>query len=1028
MSLQPRPHQVNALTDLTRALAVHDRTQLVMACGTGKTLVGRWHAEACEAQQVLVLVPSLALVAQTLREWRRATASPSRGWRFSALVVCSDPTTSAGVAERSPDGDGPTELATATWADVQAKVTTNPTTAARFLTQHQPGHPQVVFSTYHSAPVVAAAQATSGAVFDVVIADEAHRLAGRPREEFRVALDPRRIVARKRVFMTATPRAFEGEDGVSMDDPTLFGPVAHTVTFGEAIEAGLLTDYRVMVVAAHEGQPANDTNQNSDLGAVIPAALLDAVDTHQVRRVVSFHSRVAGAKRFAETLTNAATPHGLRVQARHINGTMSNRARMDTLRWLAPADESARGQHGGAHTARVVTNARCLSEGVDVPAVDGILFADPRSSIVDIIQAIGRVLRPAPGKTHGTIILPVALPDGGDDESTLITTAFAHIWAVLRGLRAHDQRLAAEIDQTVRAIAKGQSHRSSGTNRIEFVMPEGIQPAAMHLRLVQELGSRWERNYALLEDWAAANDGRLLPRAAKVGDVYLGEWGEQQRIAYRHGLLPSDRARRLETIPGWAWDKTSARWDLTYDRLRAFVDDHGTIADNPTGPSILAGLKDEERPQRHLGVWLAAQRQAYRLGTLPERRARQLEELPGWAWDAGLPNDDIAMIEALRVFVEFEKHANVPDTHTEDGLPLGAWCWAVRRRKLTDRIAPALEYEILAATPSKFRPAQRFQWENAETQWRLNYFALRQFSKREGHARVTGGHREQLPDATLNLGQWVALQRHQRRRDELDARHAELLAQVPGWEWDINSQSIDASEPVDLPAGCTHGTAGGYRHECRCVKCLEWRRSTDRDRLARKRALNDPVAAQPTRRHLQRLEADGTQRTSMATAAGVPLSVVRRLLAGDVDELEREHERRLLAVTPAQVAQAQDKVGSRGRMKSTHNELIDSAPTWKRLDDLRSRGFGMLWVSRELGYAGSLQIKRGRPVSRRIADVVSDLYDRVGDLTMPRLPRSARRPSLADLRQNHTTPTHTAPTAPTGTAPTGTPDSARVAS
>lgn len=983
-TLQPRPHQVTALAALTRALAVHDRTQLVMACGTGKTLVGRWYAQTCDAERVLVLVSSLALVAQTLREWRRANGNVA-GWRFSALVVCSDPTTSAGAAERALDSGDPATVDGRTWDRVRAKVTTDPAAATRFLNQHQPGRPQVVFATYHSAPVVAAAQAASGAVFDLVICDEAHRLAGRPREAFRVALDRRGIVARKRIFMTATQRAFDGEGGMSMDDPTLFGPVAHTVTFGAAIDAGLLTDYRVLVVADRD-----DAAVEPDQSATLPAALLDAVDRHRVRRVLSFHSRVAKAAQFADTVNGAVTPGGRRVLARHVNGTMPTSDRTHTLHWLGADDE---------RTVRLVSNARCLSEGVDVPAVDGILFADPRTSIVDIIQAVGRVLRPAPGKTVGTIILPVVLPADGDDDSALATTAFAHVWAVLRGLRAHDQRLAAETDRAIRTLAKG-GRGGYRPGRVEFILPDDLDPAAVQLRLIQEIGSVWERNYALLQEWSATNEGRLLPRMTSYRGVSLGEWAEQQRIAHRHGMLPADRACRLEQVPGWAWDKAEARWDLTYDLLRSVAAEHGTVADNPTGPSIFAGMKDRDQPQRHLGVWQAAQRQAYRLGTLSERKIQLLEALPGWAWDAHLPAADVAMVEALRVFAEFEKHARVPDDHIEDGLRLGAWCWAVRRRKLTGRLAPALEYEILAATPSKFRASQRFQWEKTETQWRLGYFALRAFTAREGHARVTGGHREQLPDATVNLGQWVALQRHNHRRGELDRRRAELLEAQPGWQWEVALHTVEAADPVDLPPGQAHGTAGAYQtHTCRCATCLDWRRGYDRQRLAARRTIMHPAPTGRVRTHLHRLEAGGAQRSTLAAVSGVPLSVVRKVLAGSVDQIEREHQLRLLAVTAAMVDQAQTRVGSRGRRTSTHNELVDSAPTRALLDDLASRGFGITWVGRELGYASGLQLTRSQAVSRRIADQIRDLHARVGDLVMPDLPKSVRRPTLAQLRK-----------------------------
>lgn len=1001
---QPRPHQVEALTDLTRALAVHDRTQLVMACGSGKTLVGRWHAQASDAGRILVLVPSLALVAQTLREWRRANGNTATGWRFDALVVCSDPTTSDGAAERSRTDDGDqADVDAPTWEEVRAEVTTDPAAAIRFLRRQQPGRPQVIFSTYHSAHVVAAAQARTRAVFDLAICDEAHRLAGQPRESFRIVLDSRAVVARKRLFMTATPRRFEGEGGISMDDPRLFGPVSHTVTFGEAIDAGLLADYQVLVVAGRAGEHHTDERGPS----TVPSALFDAIDSHRITRVLTFHGRVAKAAAFADAVDGTATAGGRMVAARHVCGTMPTSYRTQSLDWLA--DRASR-------HVRVISNARCLAEGVDVPAVDAIMFADQRSSVVDIIQAVGRVLRPAPGKTRGTIILPVTLPPDGDDDSSLAVTTFAHVWTVLRGLRAHDQRLGAEIDDVVRRLTHNGHIRGYRVPRIQFLLPRDVDEPALQLRLVQEVGSIWERNHAVLRRWAQDNPGRVLTRGAKIatagaGSINLGEWAEQQRIAYRRGTLPADRADRLEKVPGWAWDNAQARWDETYEVLAAHARAHRTVADNDRGPSAFEGMYDREAPRRHLGVWMAAQRQAHRLATLPTRKVEALEALPGWDWSAHLPDIDVAMVEALREFVEFEKHARVPDDHTEDGLRLGAWCWAIRRRRFLGYLAPALEDEILAATPSKFRPAERFQWEKAETQWRIGYFALRQYTAREGAATPTGSVHEELPDTSVHLGMWTARQRFAYNRGELDERHAALLEAMPGWVWKVELGD-PPREPVELPDGYSHGTASGYgTFKCRCEQCRDWNRAGDRRRLAARRELRHPVAAWRARGHLEGLEAFLSEdssagarngRTTIAEVAGVPLGVIRKVLGGDAEYIESEHDLRIRAVTKAMCQSARNRVGSRGRVVTSGNQRVDPGPTFVLLDDLAERGFGITWVSRELGYAGGLQIRRHRLLSRRIATQVARLHARVGDLVMPALAKSARRPTLAELQsQQH---------------------------
>lgn len=1031
MTVHPRPHQVTALTALATALAVNDRTQLVMACGTGKTLVGRWHAQASDSQRVLVLLPSLALVAQTLQEWRRATGNVATGWRFRALVVCSDPTTTAGFAERAGEAGEPDDeldVDAKTWDQVEARVTTDAGVAARLLRDCPPGRPQVMFSTYHSSPVVAAAQKQLGeaADFDLVICDEAHRLAGRPSKAFTTVLDTDRIRAGKRLFMTATPKAFTAasgfEDGISMDDVALFGPVAHTVSFGAAIDAGLLCDYQVLVVS--EQATTGSESRPADLAHTVPAALVKAIDRYGLRRVLSFHGRVAKAAAFAAEVDGRHTQSAQAVVARHVSGSMRTEERMRTLRWLGAAGPEV----------RVVSNARCLSEGVDVPAVDGVLFADRRTSVVDIIQAIGRVLRPAPGKTVGTIVLPVTLPVDGDDDTGLALSAFEHVWTVLRGLRAHDQRLAEELDDASRRWARAdgsdepwhwrvKTARGGGFRipRVEFVFPEGVEGrqllADMELRTVQAVGSMWEENYGLLQTWAEAHDGKLIPTTAQAeGGVRLGQWVLNQRILHRRDALDPDRARRLEEIPGWAWDPKDARWWQTLDLVKDFaagtVDGRTGLAHNETGKSRFDDVYTRETPRIWLGVWMARQRQDHRMGTLAPDRVAGLEAIDGWTWDGGLPAGEIEMVEALREFVEFEKHAGVPEGHVDGDLRLGAWCWAVRRRRLTGRLAPALYDEILAATPSKDL-TERFQWEFDETRWRLGYFALRQFTDREGAARPRGSHREELPDVDYGLGQWCAQQRLKYRRGELDQRYAELLEALPGWLWEIPLQRVEPQEPVDLPTGSRHGTPGAYQNfGCRCAECLEWRRASDVDRLAEKRKVKDPVPAVAFRRRVEEIEAgldteandDGARNGRMLISAvsAVSIGVIRAVMRGERDQVERDHERRMLATTLEDCLQARNQEGSRGRTTSTLLGLVDSAPTFARLEDLKGRGFGLTWVSRELEYAGGLQLKRHARIRGHLAQRVADLHHRVGDLVMPTLPVTVRKPTLAELQQSAT--------------------------
>jgi Type III restriction enzyme, res subunit/Helicase associated domain/Helicase conserved C-terminal domain len=1020
--LRPREQQIEQLAALATVLALHDRAQLIAACGGGKTLTGRWHAQASGARLVIVLVPSLALVAQTLGEWRRAG-----GWRFTAQVICSDPGTAEGAAERADEGGS--EVADGFWRQVSASVTTDPALAAVPLRKAAGGRPHVVFCTYHSAAAAVAACKLSGTVFDLLIADEAHHLAGRPRPAFRLVLDRRALPARKRLFMTATPEVITGngalEDTLSMDDRHVFGPVAHTYSFGAAIRAGQLADYQVVCIARRAG----DLPAGSREAGVLPYAVLRAAAGHGLRSLLSFHNRNADAAAFAAAVNRRRLGDGRVAAARAVRGKSCTdgagftAARARDLAWLAAVP----GDDGGGGECRIISSARCLQEGVDIPAVDGIVFADPRKSVTDVIQAVGRALRPAPGKTTATIIVPVSLPDDGDDDTELITSEFKVVWAVLRALRAHDERLAEEIDAGIRSRASMRHGRGGGLmSRILFDLPPGLDESAIRTRLVEESASGWERLYQALAEYAQIHGAAPASWRVVHDGRDLGIWCQKQRAAHRDGLLAGWKAQRLEQVPGWCWEREHGAWMADYTALRDLAGSlPGGLRQDPAAPSIYgpagrggsAGVKD--RLNRPMGYWVALQRQLYRDGMLDERYAAMLEELPGWDWNGGLPGEDVAMIQALRLYAEFEKHGNVPEAHVEDGLELGRWVWAIRRRKLTGRLHPALLEEIAAAVPRRRGSGTGrhvrvdFSWEHIETQWRLVYSGLRQYVRETGSAAaIPYDLAVELPDATVQAGQWVSLQRHKHRTGTLDPRFAAWLEALPGWVWDPGRTIESCGEPVTLPGGLAHGSPAAYGspqstgtgYGCKCGTCVMARRARDRVRGQQRQAdrldrLGGPVSALEAKIAIARLEAAGVTRGRIATCSAVPLGVIRDLAAGRTDLIGRQHDKALRAVTLAAVRAMPARTGSRGREVSAGTERIDAGPTIALLQDLRDRGFGPAWVARELDYATHvfhLSGNRAR-ISRRVAGAVRDLHQRTGDLKAP--PRQARRalPPLSEL-------------------------------
>ena len=425
---EPRPHQRAALNDIGRELADHDRATAVMACGTGKTLVALWAAEQAEPKRVLVLVPSLNLLRQTLHEWAKWT---NWGGRFRYLCVCSDPKVGSGLDEieiRPEDTDFP--------------VRTDPAIVRRFLAAGD-GAVSVVFCTYQSAPVVG--EAVKGIEpFDLGIFDEAHKTTGREGTRYAFALRDDNLPIRKRLFLTATPRHYdigkrdkEGDFAVvSMDDEAIYGRVAHRLTFARAAEQKIIVPYKVVISVVDSEMIDNALMDQSEVaieGEPVRAkwvahqiALKRAVEEHDLKRLITFHSSIRAAAAFASDDSEGVGIHLPNFQRFHVSGAQPTAERDEHMR------EFSRVQRG------VITNARCLTEGVDVPSVDMVAFMNPRRSRVDIVQAVGRAMRTAgEEKTCGYVLVPLFLEmrKGETFDEALERSDFDEIAQVLNAMR-----------------------------------------------------------------------------------------------------------------------------------------------------------------------------------------------------------------------------------------------------------------------------------------------------------------------------------------------------------------------------------------------------------------------------------------------------------------------------------------------------------------------------------------------------------------------------------------------------------------
>ena len=548
-----RPHQVIAHDAVVQGLKTNDRGKLIMACGTGKTLTSLRIAETIAGPngRVLVCAPSISLLAQVLREWTAEAKHPGR-----ALVVCSD----VQVGRRTPKA---ADADTAAAYDLIIP----PTTSPQRLAAAAPAVGQtVIFSTYQSLPVIQKAQELGMSEFDLAVCDEAHRTTGvtRPGEDpshFVLIHDAAAIRARKRLYMTATPRIYlpgsrskaleAGADVASMDDESTYGPELHRLTFHEAVEQDLLADYKVLVLAVNQSRVArrfeamlDDPDVKLDDAAKIVGCLNGlaktpgpdsdgsfGTDDQPMRRAVAFSNTIKASKSVtgliaqAQVDNRAGLADRLGVEASHVDGTDGVLTRSERLAWLG-------GESPGQ--CRVLSNARCLTEGIDVPALDAVLFLQPRKSQIDVVQAVGRIMRKVEGKQFGYVILPIVIPADQDPETALArNAAYIHVWEVLQALRSHDERFDAHVnqidlrkkrDEVIKVIGVGfegdeqdeQDEQAIGVAELDtpFVQPTlDFEPwaDAIYARIVENVGDRryWDRWAKSVTNIATSHEDRI---------------------------------------------------------------------------------------------------------------------------------------------------------------------------------------------------------------------------------------------------------------------------------------------------------------------------------------------------------------------------------------------------------------------------------------------------------------------------------------------------------------------------------------
>ncbi|MBS1087473.1 DEAD/DEAH box helicase [Gluconobacter wancherniae] len=655
----PRPHQDTAIKNVLAGFKTDDRGRLIMACGTGKTFTSLKLAEqqVGAGGRVLFLVPSLSLLSQSLTEWTQESQVP-----LHSFAVCSD--SDVGKKKASQDDEIKVKI-----HELRYPATTNPERlASEYQKRHDATHMTVVFSTYHSIDVISQAQKEFGfPEFDLIVCDEAHRTTGvtfggeENDSAFVKVHNQTYLQGQKRLYMTATPRIYgdvaqekaenEGAIVYGMNNVEIFGPEFHVITFSEAVRRKLLVDYKVIVLAVDEGtvsarlQKLLDDPDNGlkvdDAAKIVGCwkALAkiglsqDGVeDPEPMKRAVAFcqvispdykgraHkvSSIQIADMFQKVVEEYQLQDGIEAEARltceaeHVDGGMNASEKEAKLSWLK--DETP------DNTCRVLSNVRCLSEGVDVPALDAVLFLTPRNSQVDVVQSVGRVMRNAPGKTRGYVVLPVVIPAGTPPEQSLDNNqAYKVVWQVLQALRSHDDRfdsmvnkmdlqakpdtsrmevvaVTQKITQKTMALTTGTaqkahssyslgkkaSHPSDEQFKMEFQV--GEIERAIYAKIVKKVGNRhhWE-------DWAGDIAKIAQTHITRITTILDNPENVQAREAFNQ-FVSDLRSELNDSISREDIIEMLAQHLITRPVFEALFSGHSFVSDNPMSKAMQSVL------------------------------------------------------------------------------------------------------------------------------------------------------------------------------------------------------------------------------------------------------------------------------------------------------------------------------------------------------------------------------------------------------------------------------------------------------
>ncbi|MFB6986095.1 Helicase associated domain protein [Streptomyces sp. NPDC056304] len=760
--------------------------QVHAACGTGKTIIAAASARRLVPKgRVLVLVPTLDLLSQTVQAWHAA------GHTGPAVAVCS--------LQDDPE----------LWG-LRVRSTTNPVQLALW---HGSG-PVTIYATYASLGVLAEAfEGLYGqqlAPVDLAVVDEAHRTSGSMGKAWADVHDQSVIPAHRRLYLTATPRIWqewlnrevvEGvrdplprEMAASMDDEKVFGPVLYKLSLASAVSRGLLARYQIIVLELQDPLVTPERLMSEErhteevrgqrLGA-LQAALLHTMAQHDLQTCITFHHRTIEAQAYAEGLERVAAKlhadqpetYPKRIWADWLCGEHVPEHRREVL-----------GSFGTTAQRAVLSNCRVLGEGVDIRSVDSVALLDPKGAPHDIVQAIGRALRQKPGQGKlASLIVPVFLQPGENPEDMFTSGSYRPLVKVLEGLRAHDE----EAVELLAIPQEPQKDVAQPSVSIGAAPDEGEEESRLLLRfaaprdpvmvadwvsfnVIDTERQDWARGWAKLKAFTEREGHARVPYGHREGTTPLGQWVAEQRRAYGEGQMSGLRARRLEKL-GMVWSLADERFQENLEAAKAYYDQHWTLCAPRTATAL-------DRP---IGQWLSNLRRPGALDGHPEWETALREIDPDWnpAWPADWQRHYAALRELVR---DEEGQVEVLPGFTVHGMDVGKWLARQRTPKvweaLTDRQRERLEQLGIAPLALPAEPETSAEPPPAPlSAFERGIAALTRYKTRTGSLTVPRGHEERLDDGTeVKLG--VFLSNAKSRRGKLTADKLQALANL-GLDW-----------------------------------------------------------------------------------------------------------------------------------------------------------------------------------------------------------------------------------------------------